>query len=139
MSQEEKYQVKLQQEIERSASFMNTTKWKTLFSILKNVNFCGVMKVKLLLDEKIRTFTRPDLNTNVSEKYIEQYWGVFELKEIEWVFIPSEINIERKNRTELLTSKTKLQNIEPLVEALQKGKQFEYETSEEGLKIYGYR
>ncbi|WP_298545001.1 DUF6678 family protein [uncultured Aquimarina sp.] len=139
MSRVDKYQLKLQQEIDSRASFMSDTKWKALFSLLKDVNPQYVTKVKLLLDDTIREFTIPDEESFLNEKYIEEYWGVFELKEIEWILIPSEIISERKNREELLTSKVKTQNIELIETALQTGKQFEYELSKSGLKVYGYK
>jgi len=139
MSKAEKYRIKLQQEIDSCASFMNATKWKALFSMLKDINPSLVSQVKLLLDDTIREFTIPNTNDFINEKYIEEYWGVFELKEIEWVLIPFEIISERKNREEQLAPKVKFQNIELLVEKLKTGKKFEYELSELGLKIYGYK
>lgn len=124
MSKAEKYQQKLEIEIARKASFMNSTKWKALFAILKGINFQFESKVKLLLDTKIRRFSIPNPNNLIKEKYIEEYWGVFELKEIEWI---------------LISLKTEFHNIEELQQKLQEEKQFEYETSEAELKIYGYK
>lgn len=124
MSKAEKYQQKLEKELAHKASFMNTTKWKALFAILKGINFQFESKVKLLLDAEIRTLSIPNPNNLIKEKYIEEYWGVFELKEIEWI---------------LISLKTEFQNIEELQQKLQEGKQFEYETSEAELKIYGYK
>ncbi|MGY3791250.1 DUF6678 family protein [uncultured Aquimarina sp.] len=120
----EKHQQKLEREIALKASFMNTTKWKALFAILKGINFQFECTVKLLLDAKIRTFSIPNSNNLIKEKYIEEYWGVFELREIEWI---------------LISLKTEFQNIEELEQKLQEGKLFEYETSKAELKIYGYK
>ncbi|MDH7447591.1 DUF6678 family protein [Aquimarina sp. 2201CG14-23] len=139
MSRADKYQLKLQQEIDSRASFMNDAKWKALFSLLKDVNPSLVAKVKLLLDERMRAFTIPNVNDLIDGKYIEKYWGVFELKEIEWIVIPSEIISERKNREEQLVPKVRFQNIVVIEEKLKTGKKFEYERSELGLKVYGYR
>ncbi|WP_299242907.1 DUF6678 family protein [uncultured Aquimarina sp.] len=139
MSRTDKYQLKLQQEIDSRASFMNAAKWKALFSLLKDVNSSLSAKVKLLLDDKVRELSISNLEHLINQKYIEEYWGVFELKEIEWMLIPFEIISERKNREELLTSKVKTQNIELIEKALQTGKQFEYELSKSGLKVYGYK
>lgn len=139
MSNIDKYQIKLRQEIGTRASFMNTTKWKALFSILKGINPPYRIKAKLLLDDTIRKMTVPDAEDFIQEKYLEAYWSVFELKEIEWLLIPAEIISERKNRKESLVPKITIQNLEVLQKALQTGKQFEYEVSSEGLKIYGYR
>ncbi|WP_378174059.1 DUF6678 family protein [Aquimarina sp. SS2-1] len=135
----EKYQIKLQQAIQDKASFMNSTKWIALFTIIKDLNPGYIAKVKLLLDKEAREFTIPNEESFLNEKYIEEYWGVFELKEIEWILIPSEVISERKNRKELLAPKVKTQNIELIETALQTGKQFEYELSKSGLKIYGYK
>jgi len=139
MSNIEKYQIKLQKEIDRKASFMNMAKWKALFSILKDVNPQYVVKVKLLLDDCIRKMATPDTKSFINEKYIEEYSGVFQLKEIEWLLIPAKIISERKNREESLTPKIMIQNLDVLQHVLQTGKQFEYEVSEAGLKVYGYR
>lgn len=139
MTKPEQYPLKLQQEIDSRASFMNTTKWKALFSILKQTNPPCIVKVKLLLDDKIRELTLPDTADFIHKKYLEECWGVFELKEIEWILIPSEISSERKNREESLAPKIKTQNIEFIEQVLQTGKQFEYEIVESGLKIYGYK
>ncbi|WP_103070118.1 DUF6678 family protein [Aquimarina sediminis] len=139
MSKVEKHQRQLRQEIDNRASFMNATKWKALFSVLKNVNPSYLLKIKLLLEDEIREVTIPNSEDFISEKYLEEYWGVFELKEIEWILIPSKITLERKNREELLVPKVTHQNIEVIEKELQSGKQFEYENSDLGLKIYGYR
>ncbi|GAA0718338.1 hypothetical protein GCM10009430_16310 [Aquimarina litoralis] len=120
----EKHQQRLGREIALKASFMNATKWKALFAILKGIHFQFECKVKLLLDAKIRTFSIPNPNNLIKEKYIEEYWGVFELREIEWI---------------LISLKTEFQNIEELEQKLQEGKLFEYETSKAELKIYGYK
>ncbi|MFD2562896.1 DUF6678 family protein [Aquimarina rubra] len=139
MNSTEKHQIKQQQAIQDKASFMNSTKWKALFTIIKSLNLGYIAKVKLLLDKEAREFTIPNEESFSNEKYIEEYWGVFELQEIEWILIPSEVISERKNRKELLAPKVKTQNIELIETALQTGKQFEYELSKSGLKIYGYR
>ncbi|MBW1294162.1 DUF6678 family protein [Aquimarina litoralis] len=124
ISKAEKHQQKLEIEIARKASFMNTTKWKALFSILTDLNLPFESTIKLLLDAKTRAFSIPNSNNLINEKYIEEYWGVFELKEIEWI---------------LISLKNDFQKLEQLEQMLQEGKQFEYETSEAGLKIYGYK
>jgi len=139
MSRADKYQLKLQQEIDSRASFMSTTKWNLLFSIIKGLDAPYSTQVKLLLDDKVRELSISNLEHLINQKYIEEYWGVFELKEIEWILIPFEIISERKNREELLTSKVKTQKIELIEIALQTGKQFEYELSKSGLKVYGYK
>ncbi|WP_299435599.1 DUF6678 family protein [uncultured Aquimarina sp.] len=139
MSRADKYQLKLQQEIDSRASFMNTTKWNLLFSIIKGLDAPYITQVKLLLDDKVRELSISNLEHLINQKYIEEYWGVFELKEIEWILIPSEIIVERKHREEFLAPKIKTQNIELIERTLQTGKQFEYELSELGLKIYGYK
>ena len=139
MSKPNTYQLKLQQEIIKKASFMSTTKWETLFSIVKEINPKCVANIKLLLADNTKEITIPSIEDIINKKYIEEYWGVFELKEIEWLFIPSEIKIERKNRDEPLIPKIQTQNTKQIAKTLQKGTQFEYEQSMEGIKIYGYK
>ena len=135
----EKYQKKLQKEISNKSSFMNSTKWKYLFSIMRSDDFAYCAKVKLLLDEKIRDFHIPDTSDFINEKYLEEVWGVFELKEIEWILIPNQISCERKNRTELLIPKVEVQDIKKLERQLKTGKKIDFEVNEEGLIIYGYK
>ncbi len=135
----EKYQNKLQKEISNKSSFMNSTKWKYLFSIMRSDDFTYCAKVKLLLDEEIRDFHIPDTSDFINEKYLEEVWGVFELKEIEWILIPNQISYERKNRTEILTPKVEVQDIKKLERQLKTGKKIEFEVNEEGLIIYGYK
>lgn len=139
MSKPDKYQIQLQQEIDCKASFMNATKWMYLFSMLKKKNPPYMVSVKLLLEDEIRELSVPDTTDFIHKKYLEAYWGVFELKEIEWILIPSEIRYERKNREEALAPKVKFQNMGMLEQALLAGKQYEYERSAVGLKVYGYK
>lgn len=93
----------------------------------------------MLLDEEIRDFTIPNSEYFNDKNYIEAYWGVYQLKEIEWVSIPIEVVIERNNREESLTPKVRVQDIESLEHALTEGKNFEYERTSSGMKIYGYK
>jgi len=139
MSKPNTHQLKLQEEIIKKASLMNTTKWQMLFSIVKEINPKYIVNIKLLLEDNAREITIPSEEDIINKKYIEEYWGVFELKEIEWLFIPSRIQTKRKNRDELLTPKTHTQNTKLIAKTLQTGTQFEYEQSIEGIKIYGYK
>ena len=67
MSKAEKYQRKLEKELAHKASFMNTSKWKALFLILKNTPIPLECSVKLLLDTTTRPFSIPNANNLINE------------------------------------------------------------------------
>jgi len=97
-----RHETRIQKAIADKCSYMSTSKWKHLFSLAKELDATYVTNVKLLLEDKMRTFHLPNEDDFINEKYLEEYWGVVELKEIEWLFIPSEVSYKRTNRTELL-------------------------------------
>ncbi|AZJ33497.1 hypothetical protein SAMN05444344_0705 [Tenacibaculum mesophilum] len=109
MSTPNTYQLKLQEEIIKKVSFMNTTKWQKLFSIVKEIDPKCIVNIKLLLDDNAKEMVIPNIEDIINKKFIEAYWGIFDLKEIEWLFIPSIIQTEQKNREERLTPKTHTQ------------------------------
>ncbi len=130
------YQKKLDKEILRRASFMSDTKWYKLFEafLIEKIPING-SKIKFLLDNKMYNF---DIGV-LEENYMDAICGAFYFKEIEWIFIPQKIEIERFNRQEKLVSKHKENLIDEIEKMMTNLGQFHYEKDENGLKIYGYK
>ncbi|MDH7447553.1 DUF6678 family protein [Aquimarina sp. 2201CG14-23] len=142
MSEENKFSIrynkKLSKEIAERTSFMNDTKWKYLFSKIKDLDCDYETFVKFLIDKKLRSFSIPDKTDFINGKYLEQYWGTCELKEIEYIFIPSQRIYERSNRNEILEPRIENQEMNKLKKCLATGKLIEHEETEKGIFIYGY-
>ncbi len=135
-----KYVAKLEKEISTKTSFMSTSKWTSLFSLINNLEYTYISKVKFLLVKEEKKFNIYNtLHSIINKQSLEEYWGTFELREIEWIFIPLKITYTRKNREEILSSKIRIQPIQLLEKEFLTGKKYKYEILEEGLKIYGYR
>ncbi len=135
-----KYIAKLEREISTKTSFMSTSKWISLFSLINNLEHTYISKAKLLLTKEEKNFNIYNtLHSIINKQPLEEYWGTFELREIEWVFIPLKITHTRKNREEILSPKIVIQSIQLLEKEFLTGKKYEYEILEEGIKIYGYR
>lgn len=140
MDERKRHKDKLGQAAFDKTSFMSTAKWMHLFTILRATEVPCIAEVKLLLDDKLRSFSVPNESDFINDKYLEEYWGVFKLKEIEWISIPAVVYWERKNRDETLSPKIKYQDLQGLKELLDSSsKKMEYNISEKELIIFGYR
>ncbi|MDB0616157.1 hypothetical protein PL372_11490 [Tenacibaculum dicentrarchi] len=117
---------------------MNDTKWKYLFKKINALDCDYKTLVKFLIDEKLRHFYIPEETDFINGKYLEDSWGTCELKEIEYIFIPSQRIYERNNRDEILEPRIENQEIDKLKKCLDTGKIIEYEVTEKGVFIYGY-
>ncbi len=140
--EKDKYDEYLQQEIFKRVSFMSNTKWKYLFAKLIEFedkhDLTYKKQVKYLLHDKLRPFLVPV--HFYAESHFEEYCGSAELKEIEYIVIPNEIVHERTNRDEILEPKIEKQEIEKMIAFLQtQGKQIEYDVTDDGVYIYGYK
>ncbi|MBE7691858.1 hypothetical protein G1K75_02775 [Tenacibaculum finnmarkense] len=133
-----RYRKKLNNEISKRTSFMSDTKWKYLFKKMNTINFGYQILVKLLIDDKLRDFYIPKQTDFINRKYLEGFWGTYQLKEIEYIFIPSLRIYKRTNRNEILKPKTENQDIDKLKKCLDTGKKIEYDVTEKGVFIYGY-
>jgi len=134
-----KFEQQLQKVIDSKSSFMSNAKWKFLFSSIQQLPVGYLTKIKLLLEDEERSFSIPLKDDYINENYLEAYWGVFKLKEIEWLFIPNEIRYQRNNRAEQLAPRIEKQDSTHLLSIFQEDKQFEYEVTKEGITIYGYK
>lgn len=129
---------KLEKEILKRTSYMNNAKWFKFFSAIeKEKIIIHSAYIKFLLTDRTYTFHFGGFDKtgfgDVSEL------GPFTFKEIEWITIPAKHEIERWNRNEKLTSEVIAQPIDQLEKILNLLGQFEYDITEDGLKIYGYK
>lgn len=117
---------------------MNNAKWEKLFqAIEQNSTLCfdtGGATIKFLVDG-VKQFRFQ----NYCGGYIEGTYGVARYKEIEWIFIPSVFEIERRNRDEKLQPKRINNDIHALKELMDGLGHYEYDFSEDGLKIFAYK
>lgn len=117
---------------------MNNTKWFKLFTEIENKKIkIQSAYIKFLLTDRKHKFHFGGFDEtgfgDVSEL------GPFTFKEIEWLFIPEKHETERWNRNEKLTSEIIHQPIDKLEKIINFLGQLEYDITEEGLKIYGYK
>lgn len=129
---------RLEKEILTRNSFMNNTKWFKLFTAIENEKIkIHSAHIKFLLTDRTYKFHFGGFNQtgfgDVSEL------GPFNFNEIEWILIPEKYEAERWNRNEKLTSEIIFQPLEKLEQIMNALGQFEYDITEEGLKIYGYK
>jgi len=129
---------RLEKEILERASFMSNTKWFKLFTEIENEKIkIHSAFIKFLLTDRTYKFHFGGFHEtgfgDVSEL------GPFNFNEIEWILIPAKHETERRNRNEKLASEIIFQPLEKLVQIMDALGQFEYDTTEEGLKIYGYK
>lgn len=129
---------KLEKEISERTSFMSNTKWFKLFTGIddKDIKIQSAYIKFLLTDIKFKLHFGGFNETgfgDVSEL------GPFKFKEIEWILIPGKYEVERWNRKEKLASEIFLQPLDEIEKMMNLFGQFEYDITEDELKIYGYK
>ncbi|WP_397362421.1 DUF6678 family protein [Olleya sp. R77988] len=129
---------KLNKEISKRTSFMSNTKWFKLFTKIEENKFdIQSAYIKFLLEDRKYKFRFGGFDTtgfgDVSAI------GPFKFKEIEWILIPEKHEIERWNRNEKLTSEIISQPLIEIKKIMTSLGHFEYDKTEDELKIYGYK
>lgn len=129
---------KLEKEISERTSFMSNTKWFELFTGIegKKIKIQSAYIKFLLTDIKFKFHFGGFDETgfgDVSEL------GPFKFKEIEWILIPGKYEVERWNRKEKLASEIFFQPLDEIEKMMNSFGQFEYDITEDELKIYGYK
>lgn len=132
------YLKKLEKEISERTSFMSNTKWFKLFTGIdgKKIKIQSAYIKFLLTDRKFKFHFGGFDETgfgDVSEL------GPFKFKEIEWILIPGKYEVERWNRKEKLASEIFFQPLDEIEKMMHSFGQFEYDITEDELKIYGYK
>jgi len=132
------YLKKLEKEILGRTSFMNNTKWFKLFSEIESeqIKIQSAYIKFLLTDRKYKFHFSGFDETGFGDV---SALGPFKFKEIEWISIPKKYEIERWNRNEKLASEIIYQPLDKIEKAINSLGQFEYDVTEDELKIYGYK
>lgn len=134
------YIKKLEKEILGRTSFMSNAKWFKLFTRIEEeeeeIKIYSAYIKFLLIDRRYKFnfggFDETGFG-DVSEL------GPFEFKKIEWISVPRKYEKERRNRTEKLASEIIYQPLEKIEKVINSLGQFEYDITEDELKIYGYK
>jgi len=100
-----KFEEKLTAAAMSKVSYMSNTKWEKLFQAIEASDIawqdiCGA-SIRFLLEGEERWFNFTDYWGG----YLEGTYGAARYKEIEWIFIPSTYEIQRRNRDERLQPK----------------------------------
>lgn len=132
------YLKKLEKEISERSSFMSDTKWFKFFKGIEDKKIkIQSAYIKFLLTDREFKFHFGGFDEtgfgDVSEL------GPFKFKEIEWILIPEKYEVERWNRKEKLASEIILQPLDQIEKMMHSFGQFEYDITEDELKIYGYK
>lgn len=118
---------------------MSNTKWRKLFSVVHDANLAFTHCVwKLVTRPEPTPGHVPDLN-QLGDTYVGDCGalnGPFAFKEIEWILIPSSHAFRRYESAPL---EHKTQDLGPILKQIESLGYFEYEITNEGLKVYGYK
>ncbi|KNC68959.1 hypothetical protein [Pseudoalteromonas ardens] len=118
---------------------MSNAKWRQLFSVVNESNLTLAHCVWKLIggDEPKHGFV-PGYDS-LGENYVGDCGALnrpFEYKVIEWLLIPYKIGFCRNEPAPI---QCKTQELSHVIELLNSLGQFELETNENGIKIYGYK
>jgi len=134
----DKYEKRLAKAMLGRISYMSDAKWEKLFQTVENSSIAWLdiygATIKFLTDG-----IKPFRFTDYWGGYLDGTYGAARYKEIEWIFIPSIYEIERRNRDEKLQPKRTNNNILGLKELIDGLGLYEYDFDENGLKLYGYK
>ncbi len=137
----ERYEKRTQKARLAKTSCMNNAKWRKLFNAIEvSEKYIFPAEVKLLAEDKTYPFS---MNQGISPsgEYTKDsaIQGPIAFKDIEWLYIPAQQEIERYNRDEKLQSEFIKYDIGKLKELIDSLGKYEYCFDENGLKIYGYK
>lgn len=122
-----------------SSSFMSNSKWRKIFSVINDGSIpLSACTWKLVTDNEPKKGFLPDIG-QLGDDYVGDCGalnGPFSFKEIEWLFIPSMVGHRPYDKAPV---KYEYQDIEKIKKLIDSIGQFEYESTDEGVKIYGYK
>ncbi len=118
---------------------MSNAKWRKFFQVVNKdsleLNMCTW---KLINEDNSLPGHLPDYHS-LGDDYVGDCGalnGRFEFKFIEWLLIPTKHGYQPYEKTPVEYT---YQNLDKLIERLDTIGLFEYEITEEGLKIYGFK
>jgi hypothetical protein len=123
-----------------SRSFMSDAKWRKLFSVVNveniEVNCCDWK----LVSEELPIKGYLPSSRALGESFVGDCGalnGPFDYKEIEWLMIPRRITWRAYKDAPESSRENNIQAILELISST--GSTFEIESTEEGLRVYGYK
>ena len=137
-----KYEKRIRNAQLNKASFMSNSKWRKFFESARSrgLQYHGNVLLKCLRSEEAYPF---GLDVWIDEKHpgytMDGRYPPLALKEIEWIFIPADYEIERWHRDEKLQPKYIKNDIHALKEMIDELGFYEYDFNINGIKIYGYK
>ena len=118
---------------------MSNTKWRKLFAVINDGSIpLSACIWKLVEDKEPKNGFIPDIE-QLGEDYVGDCGalnGPFSFKEIEWLFLPSKVGHQPYDKAPI---KYEYQDISKIKELIDSAGQFEYEVTDEGVKIFGYK
>jgi hypothetical protein len=138
---ENKYYKKLGEYIISHASYMNNTKWFKLFVALLENNIKHV-RIKRVFATKAGEIELKNDCFNKHRFWDSSVFGPFYFKEIEWIDILETVETFQYvpaatcQKIVILENNIKTNTIENIVNGLGK---FEYDKTENGIRMYGYK
>ena len=122
-----------------SFSLMSDSKWRRLFSVVHDGSIpLSVCYWKLVESKEVKEGSVPNLEL-LGDSFVGDCGalnGPFSFREIEWILLPARFGYRPYEKAPLRYSYQDVSIIAAMIDA--QGK-FEYEMSDEGLKIYGYK
>ena len=122
-----------------SSSFMSNSKWRKLFAVVNDGSTpLSACVWKLVTEKEPKNGFLPDIE-QLGDDCVGDCGalnGPFSFKEIEWLFLPSKVGHQPYDKAPM---KYEYQEIDKIKELIDSAGQFEYEATDEGVKIYGYK
>ena len=122
-----------------SRSCMSNAKWRKLFSVVNQSSLeLGWCSWKLV-DEKDSILGRVPEYNRLGDTYVGDCGalnGPFEFRIIEWLLLPAKHGYRPYDKAPMTYIHQNLDEVREKIDAIG---QYEYEMTEEGLKIYGYK
>jgi len=118
---------------------MSNAKWRKLFHVV-NENSVPLSKCvwKLVTEDKPKNGFLPDAD-HLGEDYVGDCGalnGPFSFKEIEWLELPAKVGSQAYDKAPVKYVYQDVLKIKELVDSVGK---FQYEISDDGIRIYGYK
>lgn len=122
-----------------SSSFMSNSKWRKFFAVINNGSIpLSVCVWKLVTHKEPKNGFLP-VQIQLGDDYVGDCGalnGPFSFREIEWLFLPSSIGFRPYEHAPIRHEYQDIDHIKNIIDGAGK---FEYETSDDGLRIFGYK
>lgn len=129
-----------------SGSFMSDTKWRKFFKALIEQKIClKEFDLKYVRDDMVRQGSGVLFEVKYEENFTDNGFkdpgvgGPALFKEIEWIEFKDNIEFCRHHTDSELSYKKRVQHLDAIKNLLDSLGQFEYDTDQNSLRLYGYK